>query len=260
MLDNIEAGKWNWIGPNWAKISKDAQDLIVHMLDVSPSNRYQVHQCLEHKWFADASDQALGDSVTDALKQFQAKKRLKGAILGIVAAGKIKKLLKSPDQPISTTTTTTTTSSTAASAARPVKVKEAKPSVVKPKLHVKHMKGRDLSPKDRNGKSDPYLYIRYGDVKVKSSTQKKTLSPDWQDEELFLEFNPEVKELTVECWDWDLVGLDEYMGEFKINVSAFPSNKEVAAWYALGPPLKKSKKKSGKVTGDLHLCIEKVEE
>lgn len=92
------------------------------MLAVDAGKRYTVDQCLSHRWFVcspffslclfpdpfsliffavffahffsqkDASGEKLGD-VAEALKDYQAKKKLKGAILGVMAAGKMKNLL-----------------------------------------------------------------------------------------------------------------------------------------------------------------------
>lgn len=40
---------------SWGNISKDAKDLISHMIKVKPNERYTADQCLHHKWFNEPS-------------------------------------------------------------------------------------------------------------------------------------------------------------------------------------------------------------
>jgi hypothetical protein len=84
--------------------------------------------------------------------------------------------------------------------------------------------GRDLMPMDSNGKSDPYVVVRYWDethekekgiVVAKTKIMKKTLSPDWDTELGFFCAGPN---LTIECWDWDLASEDDPMGEVAIDL------------------------------------------
>jgi len=77
---------------------------------------------------------------------------------------------------------------------------------------------------------------------------------------IILRYKEKEKRITIECWDWDRIGSDEYMGEFTVDVDNLPENKEVVQWYDLGHPPEKSKRKSGKVSGAIHLGIEKVAE
>jgi len=183
MLNNIEAGRWSWLGANWAKISKDAQDLIQHMLDIDSSKRYTVDDCLGHIWFRHASGEDLGD-ITEALKHFQAKKKLKGAIFSVMAAGKMKNLMAAignanaqtdkPAPPVPTDIAAVTAGIKAGSpnsgGVKPTPRVESKKIT---KLALRVIAGKNLAPKDFNGKSDPYLRVFYGTIKYKTSTQKK---------------------------------------------------------------------------------------
>jgi len=142
MLDNIQNAKWDWVGPNWIKISSDAKDLVRNMLAKDPVNRYSINQCLTHKWLTAGivNTEDLG-KVADAIRALQARKRLKGAMQAVMAQQKLKKLL----------------------ALRPPPAKQKLTKIV-----IKALQGKDLAPKDTNGKSDPYLVILYGSQQFKT--------------------------------------------------------------------------------------------
>lgn len=76
MLDNIQAGRWKWLGRNWVLVSDEAKDLITRMLEKEPRSRLTVDECLAHAWFKSQGDTPLSD-VTEELKKFQARKRLR---------------------------------------------------------------------------------------------------------------------------------------------------------------------------------------
>jgi len=92
------------------------------------------------------------------------------------------------------------------------------------KIFLKANQGKDLAPKDSNGKSDPYLVILYGDQRFKSKCIKKTLNPVWTDQHFIIEGDPSVTQILVECWDYDKVGKHDFMGEFYIDVSEIPDD------------------------------------
>ncbi|GAA5949251.1 hypothetical protein JCM3765_003344 [Sporobolomyces pararoseus] len=102
-------------------------------------------------------------------------------------------------------------------------------------LVIQVLAARDLVAKDRNGLSDPYLVIRYGNNRVTSPTAYKTLNPVWSNkgdtkagESSVGESKLEVKEVyeslglaresvEIVCWDRDRVG-SEYMGEVNLTL------------------------------------------
>jgi len=267
MLDNIQRGKWSWLGPYWAKISKDAQDLIRHMLDLSAETRFSVDQCLTHVWFKDASAESLGD-VAAALKDYQAKKRLKGAILGIMAAGKMKNLVSAlrasgtaggAGAATSTATAGGGTGTTPAAPAPPEKHAPKTTAVAQrlqkgTKVEITVIGGKELASRDANGKSDPYLRLLYGQTRLKTTIQKKTLNPAWKNEVFLIPLDENEPTLRVQCWDWNLIGSDETMGEFVIDLRKFQPNTPVTAWYSLAP--EEGKKKSKEVRGSIQLAIQ----
>lgn len=261
MLDNIQSGKWSWLGPHWAKISKDAQELISHMLDISDRTRYTVDQCLAHRWFKEASAESIGD-VAEAIKNFQAKKKLKGAIFGVLAAGKMKNLMASLKGASSATATGSSAAAPATQAAPASKAPVASGVASKVskanKLEVIVISGKNLAPRDANGKSDPYLRLFYGQTRLKTAIQKKTLNPNWKSESFFVPMEDNENTLRVQCWDWDLIGSDEFMGEVCIDLSKIPVNTPVTESYNLGPSeVQKSKKGEADITGSVQLTIQK---
>jgi len=92
------------------------------------------------------------------------------------------------------------------------------------KIFIKVTQGKDLAPKDSNGKSDPYLVILYGTQRFKTKCIKKTLNPVWTDQDFVIEADPDISQILVECWDYDKVGKHDFMGQFYINVSQIPDD------------------------------------
>lgn len=48
----IQNGAFLYPASKWKTISREAKDLISHMIKVNPMERYTVQQCLDHKWFS----------------------------------------------------------------------------------------------------------------------------------------------------------------------------------------------------------------
>jgi len=96
MLDNIEDGKWTWLGPNWKSISEEAKDLITKLMEKDPKKRLTIEQTLKHHWFtSQASPESAPhlSAVKDAIKSFQARKKFKGAIFAVNAMNRLKNSL-----------------------------------------------------------------------------------------------------------------------------------------------------------------------
>lgn len=81
------------------------------------------------------------------------------------------------------------------------------------------IEGRNLTPMDPNGLSDPYAKFRLGHQKYRSKTVPKTLNPQWR--ELFdlhlFEETGEVLEITV--WDRDTGRRDDFIGRCLLDLS-----------------------------------------
>lgn len=94
MLENIEKSVWTWVGDAWKDVSHSAKDLITKLLEPDPTKRYTVKQALAHPWISgnEAIDKEL--KVQEDLLAFQAKRKFKIAIHGIMAANKLKNAIK----------------------------------------------------------------------------------------------------------------------------------------------------------------------
>jgi len=261
MLDNIEDGLWKWMGPNWASISDEAKDLIKNMMQRDPKQRFTVDQCLQHGWIkGNAPDSELSD-IKEELRNYQAKKRLKGAILGVMATNKMKVLmssLKKEDmgkQPVSKPepnpkNTKFVTEKKTASVASVVDFEV---------LEVVLLKGNNLAPKDMNGKSDPFLRVWCGNFKFKSKTMERTLDPVWDGDNVcsIPAAVAKANSIEIECWDWDLIGSSDFMGEFSFKSDIVGNGETVEKTFDLAKPREKNRKKTGSVSGSITVRITK---
>ena len=125
MCDKIGRAEWSFGDEVWDSISADAKDIISKLIVEDPDRRWTAAQCLQHPWISGKSDLASGNltAVKAKLKNFNARRKFKAAIKGVLVLNKIKNMKKllaaSPAQETetattaATTTTTTTTTTTA---------------------------------------------------------------------------------------------------------------------------------------------------
>ncbi|XP_037608953.1 multiple C2 and transmembrane domain-containing protein 1 isoform X7 [Sebastes umbrosus] len=99
------------------------------------------------------------------------------------------------------------------------------------------IEGRNLTPMDPNGLSDPYVKFRLGPQKYRSKTMPKTLSPQWREQfDLHLyEETGGVLEITV--WDRDTGRRDDFIGRCQLDLSTLSKERT----HHLELPLEESK-------------------
>ncbi|XP_064604472.1 otoferlin-like [Liolophura sinensis] len=87
-------------------------------------------------------------------------------------------------------------------------------------VRVYVVKANDLHPADINGKADPYVVIRLGQKTTndKDNYVSKQLNPIFGKCFEFDATFPMESLLTVQIYDWDLVGMDDLIGETKIDL------------------------------------------
>lgn len=89
-------------------------------------------------------------------------------------------------------------------------------------VQITIVSGTDLAPKDLNGKSDPYVkVIANGHLRHKTAIIKANLFPNWDTtkEVVQIPYSSALKMVDLECWDWDRVGSDDFMGECSIDMA-----------------------------------------
>ncbi|KAK8914457.1 C2 domain-containing protein [Platanthera zijinensis] len=123
-----------------------------------------------------------------------------------------------------------------------------KPPIAYVKLEI--IEAADIKPSDLNGFSDPYVKGHLGTCRLRTKTQKKTLSPKW-----FEEFKIPISSwdvpniLFLDVLDKDHI-FDDSLGECSVNISDLRGGQRHDKWMTL-----KNIKK-----GRLHLAITVVED
>lgn len=92
LFEQIIEGSYGFPDPYWTNISESAKDLIRHLLDVDSTTRYTSEQALKHPWIigATAPSVDMADTVLTKMKEFNAKRRFKTAILATIATNRMK--------------------------------------------------------------------------------------------------------------------------------------------------------------------------
>ncbi|XP_041878767.1 rasGAP-activating-like protein 1 [Corvus kubaryi] len=122
------------------------------------------------------------------------------------------------------------------------------------------IQARDLAPRDPSGTSDPFARVSCCGHTLETAVIKKTRFPHW-DEVLELELpEQELGEavLSVEVWDWDIVGKNDFLGrvEFPLDILCPGPTR---GWFRLLPFPSTTKDHGGQL-GALRLAVRLVED
>ncbi|XP_022163827.1 calcium/calmodulin-dependent protein kinase type II alpha chain isoform X19 [Myzus persicae] len=85
----IKAGAYDYPSPEWDTVTPDAKNLINQMLTVNPAKRVTASDALKHPWICYREKVASAvhrQETVDCLKKFNARRKLKGAILTTMLA------------------------------------------------------------------------------------------------------------------------------------------------------------------------------
>jgi len=80
----IKAGAYDYPSPEWDTVTPEAKNLINQMLTVNPSKRIRSDEALKHPWICQrerVASMVHRQETVDCLKKFNARRKLKGAIL-----------------------------------------------------------------------------------------------------------------------------------------------------------------------------------
>ncbi|CDQ65637.1 unnamed protein product [Oncorhynchus mykiss] len=119
-----------------------------------------------------------------------------------------------------------------------------------------------LAPRDISGTSDPFARILFNNHSAETSIIKKTRYPHWGET---LELELETEELseggtvTVEVWDWDMVGKNDFLGKVEIPFACLHKTPLVQGWFRL-MPLGNNEDDAGGKLGALRLKVRLVED
>uniref|UniRef100_A0A0B7B7T1 calcium/calmodulin-dependent protein kinase n=2 Tax=Arion vulgaris TaxID=1028688 RepID=A0A0B7B7T1_9EUPU len=85
----IKAGAYDYPSPEWDTVTPEAKNLINSMLNVNPAKRINASEALKHPWICQRERIAAvvhRQETVDCLKKFNARRKLKGAILTTMIA------------------------------------------------------------------------------------------------------------------------------------------------------------------------------
>ncbi|XP_063207344.1 rasGAP-activating-like protein 1 [Chroicocephalus ridibundus] len=122
------------------------------------------------------------------------------------------------------------------------------------------IEARDLAPRDPSGTSDPFARVSCCGHTLETAVIKKTRFPHW-DEVLEFELaegEPGEAVLSVEVWDWDIVGKNDFLGriEFPLDTICTAPTK---GWFQLLPFPSTTETLGGQL-GALRLAVRLVED
>ena len=91
------------------------------------------------------------------------------------------------------------------------------------RIFVDVVSATDLLAMDKSGFSDPYITCKAGSHEATTTVKRQTLNPEWNEcLEFPIDENPDT--LFVECFDWDLKGGDDPMGNGMIDLTTVGHN------------------------------------
>ncbi|XP_018055457.1 PREDICTED: calcium/calmodulin-dependent protein kinase type II alpha chain isoform X4 [Atta colombica] len=89
LYGQIKAGSYDYPSPEWDTVTPEAKNLINQMLTVNPGKRITASEALKHPWICQRERVASvvhRQETVDCLKKFNARRKLKGAILTTMLA------------------------------------------------------------------------------------------------------------------------------------------------------------------------------
>uniref|UniRef100_A0A674EH11 calcium/calmodulin-dependent protein kinase n=1 Tax=Salmo trutta TaxID=8032 RepID=A0A674EH11_SALTR len=84
LYQQIKAGAYDFPSPEWDSVTPEAKNLINQMLTINPAKRITAQEALKHPWVSQRSTVASmmhRQETVECLKKFNARRKLKGAVL-----------------------------------------------------------------------------------------------------------------------------------------------------------------------------------
>ncbi|XP_075714749.1 calcium/calmodulin-dependent protein kinase type II subunit beta isoform X19 [Rhinoderma darwinii] len=112
LYQQIKAGAYDFPSPEWDTVTPEAKNLINQMLTINPAKRITAHEALKHPWVCQRSTVASmmhRQETVECLKKFNARRKLKGAILTTMLATRNFSVGRQATAPATITTAATST-------------------------------------------------------------------------------------------------------------------------------------------------------
>lgn len=131
-------------------------------------------------------------------------------------------------------------------------------------LHCHVLEARDLAPRDISGTSDPFVRIFCNNQTLETSVIKRTRFPRWNEVLEFdlrgiEELDPADQVISIEVWDWDMVGKNDFLGRVCFPLEPLHRNPAVTGWFRLLPFGNTEEENGGKL-GSLRVKVSLSEE
>ncbi|KAM9544716.1 calcium/calmodulin-dependent protein kinase type II subunit gamma-like isoform 15-T15 [Salvelinus alpinus] len=190
LYQQIKAGAYDFPSPEWDTVTPEAKNLINQMLTINPAKRITAQEALKHPWVCQRSTVASmmhRQETVECLKKFNARRKLKGAVLTAMLVSRNFSVGCRSTAPISITAAAAAASAAAGSttglveqAAKSLLNKKA--DVKEPQTTVIHnpMDGTKESSDSSNTVEDEDVKGKSINSSVKTESQPDTFAPQPQ--------------------------------------------------------------------------------
>ncbi|XP_052463427.1 calcium/calmodulin-dependent protein kinase type II delta chain isoform X15 [Carassius gibelio] len=169
LYQQIKAGAYDFPSPEWDTVTPEAKNLINQMLTINPAKRITAQEALKHPWVCQRSTVASmmhRQETVECLKKFNARRKLKGAILTTMLVSRNFSVGRQTTAPASVSAAGTTTSL----------VEQAAKSLLNRKADVKKRKSSSTVQYMESSDSS-HTTIEDEDVKEKSLNSSSVKAP-----------------------------------------------------------------------------------
>ncbi|XP_052317830.1 calcium/calmodulin-dependent protein kinase (CaM kinase) II beta 1 isoform X25 [Oncorhynchus keta] len=175
LYQQIKAGAYDFPSPEWDTVTPEAKNLINQMLTINPAKRITAQEALKHPWVCQRSTVASmmhRQETVECLKKFNARRKLKGAVLTAMLVSRNFSVGCRSTAPISITAAAAAASAAAGSTTG--LVEQAAKSLLNKKADVKESSDSSNTVEDEDVKGKSI------DSSVKTASQPDTFAPQPQ--------------------------------------------------------------------------------
>ncbi|XP_071258529.1 calcium/calmodulin-dependent protein kinase (CaM kinase) II beta 1 isoform X10 [Salvelinus alpinus] len=175
LYQQIKAGAYDFPSPEWDTVTPEAKNLINQMLTINPAKRITAQEALKHPWVCQRSTVASmmhRQETVECLKKFNARRKLKGAVLTAMLVSRNFSVGCRSTAPISITAAAAAASAGAGSTTG--LVEQAAKSLLNKKADVKESSDSSNTVEDEDVKGKSI------NSSVKTESQPDTFAPQPQ--------------------------------------------------------------------------------